>query len=441
MSEWQSYSLSQLADIRISNVDKKSKPGEHPVLLCNYMDVYSNEYITVGLEFMESTASSVEVAKFKVDEGDVLITKDSETPFDIGIPSVVVDKITDLVCGYHLALIKPNTGMVSPVFLSKQLGSENVSSYFARVAAGSTRYGLSNGAIARTKIAIPLLETQHKIASVLQTIDQAIEKTEALIEKYQQIKAGLMHDLFTRGVGADGKLRPPREKAQELYQETPIGWVPKEWSYDFLEKLLAPVANNLRSGPFGSALLKSELVEEGIPFLGIDNIHVERFDESFRRFVSNRKYRELSKYAVRPRDVVITIMGTVGRAAVIPAHIVLALSSKHLWTMTFDQCLVIPELVCWQLNYAPWVKAWFRSETQGGIMDAIQSKTLRTLILPLPSLEEQKLIFERYEAITLKIELERTELNKLVKEKSGLMHDLLTGKVQVGLEQPESAHV
>jgi len=291
----------------------------------------------------------------------------------------------------------------------------------------------------REKVSVPSLARQKKIARILQTIDQTIAKTEALIEKYQQIKAGLMHDLFTRGIGADGQLRSSREQAPELYQQTPVGWIPKEWGCEFLEDLLAPVSNNLRSGPFGSALLKSELVEDGIPFLGIDNIHVERFDASFRRFVSERKYRELIKYAVRPKDIVITIMGTVGRSAVVPEHTDRALSSKHLWTMTFDQNLVIPELVCWQLNYAPWVKAWFRRETQGGIMDAIQSKTLRTLRLPLPSPDEQLLIFERYNVITSKIEAESRELAKLNKQKSGLMHDLLTGKVQVNVDQSEAA--
>ncbi|NJO97582.1 MAG: hypothetical protein HC764_17585 [Pleurocapsa sp. CRU_1_2] len=70
---------------------------------------------------------------------------------------------------------------------------------------------------------------QKKIVKILNTIDRTIAKTEALIEKYQQIKAGLMHDLFTRGIGADGKLRSPREEAPELYQETAIGWIPKEW--------------------------------------------------------------------------------------------------------------------------------------------------------------------------------------------------------------------
>lgn len=307
---------------------------------------------------------------------------------------------------------------------------------------GTSINGIIRSDFVRHQVFVPKnVKEQQKIAVILQTIDQAIEKTEALIEKYQQIKAGLMHDLFTRGIGADGNLRPPREQAPELYQQTPIGWIPKEWGYGFLENLLAPVANNLRSGPFGSALLKSELVKDGIPFLGIDNVHVERFEESFRRFVSEKKYSELRKYAVRPKDVVITIMGTVGRAAVIPEHISLALSSKHLWTMTFDQSLVIPELICWQLNYASWVKTWFRRETQGGIMDAIQSKTLRTLILPIPSSAEQELIFARYKAITSKIEAERKGLEKRIKEKSGLMHDLLTGEKQVTIDQPEAAYV
>ncbi len=73
--------------------------------------------------------------------------------------------------------------------------------------------------------------------NILSTIDTAIEQTEALIEKYQHIKAGLMHDLFTRGVLPNGQLRPPREQAPELYQETAIGWIPREWQYELLDNL------------------------------------------------------------------------------------------------------------------------------------------------------------------------------------------------------------
>ena len=319
------------------------------------------------------------------------------------------------------------------------------SSTYARYAdiqgEGAAQKNISSKQIGQFNYRNTSLEKQKKISLILNTIEITIEKTEALIHKYQQIKVGLMHDLFTRGVTADGKLRPARKQAPELYKETPIGWIPKEWAFKNVANLLAPVANNMRSGPFGSALLKSELVEEGIPFLGIDNIHVENFVQVFRRFVSNKKFTELSKYAVRPRDVIITIMGTVGRCSVAPPNINQALSSKHLWTMTFDQEKVIPELICWQLNYAEWVKAWFRKETQGGIMDAIQSKTLKTLCLPVPPLLEQKRIFERYIAINSKIQSENDNLQKMIKEKFGLMHDLLTGKVPVKIDQEETAHV
>ena len=282
---------------------------------------------------------------------------------------------------------------------------------------------------------------QEKIASILGTIDEAIERTEALIEKYSLVKAGMMHDLFTRGLTPDGKLRPPREEAPDLYKETPIGWLPKEWDCSDLQDLLAPLPNNLRSGPFGSALLKSELVEDGIPFLGIDNIHVERFVPVYRRFVSDRKYRELIKYSVRPNDLVITIMGTVGRCAVVPETVETALSSKHLWTISLDQSAVIPALVCWQMNYAFWVKKWFRRETQGGIMDAIQSKTLKTLKLPVPPMPEQILIADRYTALSGQLRFEQERLGKLQLQKAGLMHDLLTGEVPVKIDDAEVAHV
>jgi type I restriction enzyme S subunit len=128
------------------------------------------------------------------------------------------------VCQYYLALIKPKRDKVDPIYLSKQLGSKQSAIYFSRLANGSTRYGLSSSAIASIKIPLAPFVEQRRIADVLSTLDKAIEKTEALIAKYQQIKAGLMHDLFTRGVTADGKLRPPRESVKTKY-----GWLPREW--------------------------------------------------------------------------------------------------------------------------------------------------------------------------------------------------------------------
>lgn len=273
---------------------------------------------------------------------------------------------------------------------------------------------------------------QEKVADILSTIDNQIDATQALIDKYTAIKQGMMADLFSRGIDPETKaLRPTFEEAPELYDKTPLGMLPKGWHVIELENLLDDVATPMRSGPFGSALLKEELVSEGIPLLGIDNIFVERFKASYKRFVTERKFRELSRYAVRERDVVITIMGTVGRACVIPESIGLALSSKHLWTMTFDKEQILPELVCWQLNHSPWAESWFRRESQGGVMDAIQSQTLKKLKLVVPTPAEQNAIYERYENLNNHIEVNQTSLDKLKLQKSGLMQDLLTGKVPV----------
>jgi type I restriction enzyme S subunit len=280
-------------------------------------------------------------------------------------------------------------------------------------------------------------QTQQRIAAILTSIDNAIEATEALIDKHRQIKAGLMHDLFTRGVLQSGDLRPSHREQPSAYGSTSLGQLPVGWSVETLANLLAPVANNIRSGPFGSALLKDELSESGVPLLGIDNIHVERFERSYTRFVSQRKVAAFARYKVRPGDVVITIMGTVGRCCVLPEDIGVALSSKHLWTMTFDPERVLADLVCWQLNHAPWARAWFRRGSQGGIMEAIQSSTLKSLSLQLPPMDEQRRIRDRYLAMQAAIQSELEKLLKLRAQKLGLMQDLLTGKVRVPLPEPE----
>jgi type I restriction enzyme S subunit len=332
-------------------------------------------------------------------------------------------------------LAKP--GLADNLFLLSAI--EHGASYLYRRSQGSTFLAIGSSDLRTMPIAAPGVETQQWIAALVETVDEAIDQTEALIAKTQQIKAGLMHDLFTRGVTQDRQLRPPREEAPKLYKESSIGWIPQEWSCEPLDDLLAKTACPMRSGPFGSALLKDELVETGVPLLGIDNVFAERFVADYRRFVTRRKFVELGRYAVFPDDVIITIMGTVGRCCVVPDDIGDALSSKHLWTMTFDQRRVLPDLVCWQLNHAYWVKSWFARHAQGAVMDAIQSSTLRTLRLPVPPMGEQLLMRSRYLACEARLSTEQETLAKLLKVKRGLMDDLLTGRVRVAV--PEGQQV
>lgn len=396
-------------------------------------------YLVTGTDFKDgkidwSTCYHVtearyrEAAPIQLRDDDLLVTKDGT----IGKVAHVSDCPDQAVLNSGVFLLRCSDGSFRQRWLYHLLTSSHFEKFLRQNLAGSTINHLYQYVFEKYEFPVPQSdEEQKKLCKIIDLIDTQTEATEALIAKQERLRAGLMQDLFTRGVDENGELRPPREVAPHLYHETELGWLPKGWSAPEVQSLLAEVTTPMRSGPFGSALLKHELVESGIPLLGIDNIHVEHFEASFSRFVTPRKFLELSRYRALPGDVVITIMGTVGRCCIIPDGHGDLLSSKHLWTMTFDQSKVIPELVCWQLNFAPWVLSWFRQQSQGGIMDAIQSSTLKRLRLPRPTLPEQERILHRYNASSKALAEFRDELAKLRLQKAGLMQDLLTGIVSV----------
>ena len=296
---------------------------------------------------------------------------------------------------------------------------------------GGGRGGLSKAILEAVPILLPSLAEQSEIVKILDTLDTAISETGALIAKLKAVKQGLLHDLLTRGIDVNGELRPSQAEAPQFYKESPLGWIPKDWEVKQLKELLAAVDPAMRSGPFGSALLKEELVSAGLPFLGIDNVYAERFVADYKRFVTTKKFAQLARYAVRPDDLMITIMGTVGRCCLVPEDVGQALSSKHVWTITLDQELYSPYLAMLQVNYSPWVLEHFGRDQQGGTMAAIRSETLRSTLLPTPPRDEQRLIEERLRAISKRIDLEVDSFVKMQAKKSGLMDDLLTGRVRV----------
>jgi type I restriction enzyme S subunit len=164
---WRLQRLKYLGDIRFSNVDKNSSEDEEPVRLCNYVDVYHNEKITGDLEFMNATATGPELSRFRVRPGDVLITKDSETWDDIAVPALVELDADDLVCGYHLAMVRPHPSRATGSFLARAIAARGVREQFWVEANGITRYGLSQSALRDALIPVPPVELQHDVAAFL----------------------------------------------------------------------------------------------------------------------------------------------------------------------------------------------------------------------------------------------------------------------------------
>lgn len=142
-AHWEVRRLQHVTDMKVSNVDKHVKETELPVRLCNYVDVYKNDRITAGITFMPATATADEIEKFRLESGDVLITKDSETWNDIGVPALVEFSADDLIAGYHLALLHPLKGVLDSLYLFRTLQSATIAHQFHVSANGVTRYGLS----------------------------------------------------------------------------------------------------------------------------------------------------------------------------------------------------------------------------------------------------------------------------------------------------------
>ncbi len=136
-------------------------------------------------------------SQYQLKKGDVIITKDSETPGDIAIPALVSEDLNGVVCGYHLAIIRPKGKSVDGAFLNYLFSMQKTRYYFFTLANGATRFGLSVGGINKAHFKIPCRNEQQKIAAVLFIADQEIEALQKKLEHLKQEKKALMQQLLT----------------------------------------------------------------------------------------------------------------------------------------------------------------------------------------------------------------------------------------------------
>ena len=199
---WRLEKLKFFARVRNSNVDKTISEEEESVSLCNYTDVYYNDRITAKLDFMEGSATESEIETFQLRQGQVIITKDSETWDDIGIPAFVTEDMPKVLCGYHLSVIQPSVNLDGN-FLAWLCRSAPLNNQFKVAANGVTRFGLGQYPMKNAFIAIPPLETQRRIAAFLDEktarIDELIEKKQALLDRLAEKRQALITRTVTKG--------------------------------------------------------------------------------------------------------------------------------------------------------------------------------------------------------------------------------------------------
>lgn len=198
---WKILKLKFIGKVQASNVDKNYSVGEKEVKLCNYIDVYKNEKINKNFMFMNATASTDQIKKFTIKSGDVLLTKDSETADDIGIPAYVqnITKDDKIVCGYHLYHIKSD--LINTKFLFRYFQNKKVSAKFEISSNGVTRFGLSSYPLLNLEILIPTKVEQTVIADyidkITEKVDKSLKKINEQVIKLSEYRSSVIYNVLT----------------------------------------------------------------------------------------------------------------------------------------------------------------------------------------------------------------------------------------------------
>jgi len=365
---------------------------------------------------------------------DVLINKDGAQTGKVGIYD---GRFDEAAVNEHLFILRSSNGVIDQRLLYYYLLSPAAQRDITRRITGSAQPGLNSQFVDACRVSIPTNDIEQQlIAEILTTIDDAIVHTEALIVKTQSIKAGLMNDLFTRGVTPEGKLRPPREEAPELYKQSPLGWVPKEWTSATFEELLARrVILDIQDGNHGELHPKREdFLPEGVPFLMAADLSGGAIDFDHCARITQKQYDGLRIGFATGGDILLSHKGSIGETALVPFDIHHVMLTPQVTYYRVRQGLqLVPDfLLYWMRNsfFQSRMKNLAAQSTRDYVGISAQKKLLG-IVLPDPS--EQEVICAMAASCQAKLDTEVGSLAKLQEIKRGLMPDLLTGRVRVPL--------
>lgn len=370
--------------------------------------------------------------KGKLQRDDVLINKDGAQTGKVGLYRAPFE---NAAINEHVFILRArDRRALDQHYLYYCLLLSDTQIQIQRRITGSAQPGLNSQFVRAVKIPVPLPAQQEKITAILNSIDDAIERTEALIAKYRQIKAGLMRDLFTRGVLPNGQLRPPREQAPDLYRETAIGWIPKEWE---VSTLRACLLGNPTNGIYKSA---DQIGIEGTLMIGQTAFTAERsvdFSLGRRGVVSPEETRQfgIAEGNILMTRVFATIEG-VGLPSLVPAVSEPAVYESNMMRLHVDTRKVIPRLLFEWLR-TPTARFHISARVNASNQCSVNQAAVNPLPVPIPDADEQGRLISRIESADGHFAQEVSYLAKLRAQKLGLMQDLLTGKVTVKTKESE----
>ena len=425
-AHWEVRRLRNAIDMRVSNVDKHVKEGEKPIRLCNYVDVYKNDYINEQMNFMQATATDEEIERFRLEKDDVLITKDSETWDDIGVPALVTEPATDLISGYHLALLRPRTDELAGGYLLRALQSKSLAYQFHIEAKGVTRYGLSHTGIKSVWLPLPPLPEQTASVRDLDHADERIRRyisgKQKLIRLLEEEKQAVIHRAVTRGLDPNVRLKPSGVEW--------LGDVPAHWEVRRLRTVAEMRVSNV----------DKHTKENEFPVRLCNYVDVYKNDRitqemSFMKATASRD--EIERFRLKQDDVLITkdseAWDDIGVPALVTEPADDLISGYHL-ALLRPLKQMLGAYLAWTLQSKA-IAYQFHVEAKGVTRYGLTHAGIQSVNLPLPPLPEQAAIVRYLDKATADIDTAisrtRRQIELLQEYRTRLIADVVTGKLDV----------
>lgn len=420
-SDWEVVPLKAVASYSVSSVDKVVKEEELPVELCNYTDVYKNDFITNDLEFMKGSATEEEILKYKVEIGDVIITKDSESWDDIAIPALVKETKCNLVCGYHLSIIKAYEDKILPNFLFYCLQSKDIRVQLELASTGVTRYGLPKDEIGRASLPLPNIDLQGRIANhinnELAEITKLIEAKNNLLQTLSEKRQALIANAVTKGI--DQKVK---------FKDSGINWIgtiPEHWKVIKVSRIF----KNISSGTTPDTKNQEYYIGGEINWMLTGDLNDNIVTDTSKK-ITEQALEDYTTLKIYPKGSLCIAMygATIGKTAILGVEA----CTNQACCVLFNSEIMMPEFA------QQWFIAMRKPITMlasGGGQPNISQGIIRDLKIPLPSIEEQKIIMTELNIELNKIsELENRTLKSvelLNERKSIFITSAITGQLQI----------
>lgn len=370
----------------------------------------------------------------KVQFGDIFFTTSSETIEEVGMSSVLLNELENTYLnsfcfGYRLH----NFETLRPEYAQYLFRSNNIRRFISLLGQGSTRFNLpKTKLISQLELELPTNNEQTAIAHILSTVDKALEQTEKLIVKYKRIKTGLMQDLLTKGIDENGNIRS--EKTHK-FKESPLGSIPFEWEV----QTLGEVFSEFRTGATPRRNNPNYWNNGNILWVTSGELKYKIIQDTIER-ITPKAVKETNLIIYPPGTFFIAITGLEAEGTRGSCALLGKAATTNQSCMAFQSNDRIDVRYLYQY-YRYWGKHISLSYAQGTKQQSLNGNIVKTISIKLPNdLDEQKRIiavFENYDTIINELQ---TNLGKMYHIKSGLMQDLLTGKVRVPEELIEEVN-